>query len=295
MAKREKERICEEMPPWMITFSDVMTLMLTFFVLLVSMSKIDERRKLVVLGSIVGAFGWDRSYDVMTLDDTKRTVDPGVIEDEEDLASLKPMLWEDVDKDLNFQSDRFVQILSINAEILFSPGQTTLSPRGLQLLDRMLPVLLQLKYPLLIAGHTGSLRDELGVDYRSGDAERVPDLSWRISLNRSLAIYSYLIQQGVSPDMLRMEAFGRFRPLYNTNDAEERSRNRRVDLVLDKRNAPEQSMEVGQSVRDLTPETRPDTYDVDGFQFRLRAPVNPEAIPVEPPGATQPGAGGQTP
>lgn len=275
MGKRVKKQICEEMPPWMITFSDVMTLMLTFFVLLVSMSKIDERRKLVVLGSIVGAFGWDTSYDVMTTQDTKRTVEPGVIENEEDLSALKPMLWEDVNKDINFQSDRFVQILSINVELLFTPGQTGLSDGGRQLLDRMLPVLLRLEHPLLIAGHTASLRDELGVEYRSGDSDIVPDLSWRISLNRSLSIYSYLLQQGMNPDMLRMESFGRFRPLYNTNDAEERGRNRRVDLVLDKRNAPENALEVERTVQELTPDVRKDTYDVNGFEFRLRDPETP--------------------
>jgi chemotaxis protein MotB len=293
MGRRKKKIICEEMAPWMITFSDVMTLMLTFFVLLVSMSKIDERRKLVVLGSIVGAFGLDTSYDVMTLDNTKRTVDPGVIEDEEDLAALKPMLWEDVEKDLDFQSDRFVQILSINAEVLFAPGQTALSAKGTELLNRMLPVLLELKYPLLIAGHTGSLRDELGTQYRSGDADMVPDLSWRISINRALAVYSYLLRQGMSPDMLRMESFGRFRPLYNTNDPEERARNRRVDLVLDKRNAPDSARAVDQTVQELNPEVRKDTYDVNGFEFRLTDPETPPLAAPAPEGA--PPEGGATP
>ncbi|MDD4732333.1 MAG: flagellar motor protein MotB [Desulfovibrio sp.] len=276
MAKRKKKQICEEMAPWMITFSDVMTLMLTFFVLLVSMSKIDERRKLVVLGSIVGAFGWGQSEDVMATQPTKRTVDPGTFEGVDDLASLKPMLWEDVNQDLNFQSDRFVQILSINAELLYAPGQTGLTERGRTLLDRMLPVLLQLDHPLLIAGHTGSLREELGVEYRSGDGDRIPDLSWRISLNRALAVYSYLLDQGMDPAMLRVEGFGRFRPLYNTNDPEMRSWNRRVDLVLDSRNQPDRALEVERVVRELTPEVRPDTYDVDGFEFSLPDPVAPE-------------------
>lgn len=291
MGRRKRKISCEEMPPWMITFSDVMTLMLTFFVLLVSMSKIDERRKLVVLGSIIGAFGWDSSFDVMTTDPTKRTVEPGVFEDVDDLASLKPMLWEDVEKDLDFQSDRFVQILSINAELLFAPGQTGLSPRGQALLERMLPVLRELKYPLLIAGHTGTLRDELGTDYRSQDADVVPDLSWRISLNRSLSVYTYLLRQGMRSEMLRLEAFGRFRPLYNTNDADQRNRNRRVDLVIDKRNAPEQAAEVERRVEQASPVVRPDTYDVNGFRFRLNEPEQPTEVgpgvvrqPVQPEG-----------
>lgn len=285
MAKREKKQICEEMAPWMITFSDVMTLMLTFFVLLVSMSKIDERRKLVVLGSIVGAFGWGQSSDVMTTQRTKQTVEPGVFEDEEDLAALKPMLWEDIEQDLNFQSDRFVQILTINAELFFNPGQTGLSNQGRALLDSMLPVLLDLEYPLLIAGHSGNLREELGVEYRPQDSKQIPDLSWRISLNRALSVYSYLLEQGMDSQMLRLEAFGRFRPLYNSNDPDMRSWNRRVDLVLDRRSAPERPMQVEQAIQEAQPEVRPDTYDVDGFEFSLPDPLEEETVPppVEAP------------
>ena len=273
MAKRKRNKPCEEMPPWMITFSDVMTLMLTFFVLLVSMSKIDERRKLVVLGSIIGAFGWDTSFDPMTLDDTKRTVEPGVMEHETDLESLKPMLWEDVEKDLDFQSNRFVQILSINAELLFLPGESRLSARGMEMLTNMLPVLRALNYPLLIAGHTGSVRDELGTDYRSGDGDRLPDLSWRISLNRSLAVYTFLLDQGISPQMLQVEAYGKYRPLYDANDALQRDRNRRVDLVLDKRNSPELAVEAERVTEDLAPEPDNRTYEVDGFRFELPTPA----------------------
>jgi chemotaxis protein MotB len=273
MAKKVKKLICEEMPPWMITFSDVMTLMLTFFVLLVSMSQIDSRRKLVALGSIIGTFGWqDASYEVYSRKDTRRTVEPGPI-DSGDLEPLKALKWENINSDINFRSNRFVQILSINSSLLFTPDGTTLSDAGRALIDEYMPVLAQVQYPLLLAGHTSGLRDELGLDYQPGDDEQNPDLSWRLSLTRTLAVYRYLIERGMRPDMLRVEAFGKYMPYYPEATAESRARNRRVDIVLDKRN-----LDVGEQLRDLPPQTAPkdETIDVNGFEFDLRPPPGME-------------------
>ncbi|MBC17345.1 OmpA/MotB domain protein [Pseudodesulfovibrio profundus] len=266
MAKKEKKQICDEMPPWMITFSDVMTLMLTFFVLLVSMSQIDARRKLVALGSIIGTFGFNQaSYEVFSKKDTRRTVEPGPI-DTGDLEPLKELKWENVDDDINFRSNRFVQILSINSSLLFGPDGTTLSQEGEATLDRFMPVLIQVQYPLLLAGHTAELRDELGLNYQPGDDEQNPDISWKISLGRSLAVYRFLLDRGMRPDQLRVEAFGKFMPYYPQNTAENRAKNRRVDIVLDKRNT-----DATERIRELTPSIRQpvETLDVNGFEFRI--------------------------
>ncbi|QJB56292.1 flagellar motor protein MotB [Pseudodesulfovibrio sp. zrk46] len=269
MAKKEKKLICEEMPPWMITFSDVMTLMLTFFVLLVSMSTIDSRRKLVALGSIIGTFGFqDASYEVFSKKDTRKTVEPGPI-DSGDLEPLKELQWENVDQDINFRSNRFVQILSINSTLLFAPDSNELSPQGQALLQSFMPVFAQVQYPLLLAGHTSELRDELGINYEPGDDTENPDLSWRISLNRTLAVYQFLIDRGMRPQMLKVEAFGKYKPFYPQNTSENRAKNRRVDIVLDKR-----SLDAGERLQQLSPAVRQpaNTTDVDGFEFDLSAP-----------------------
>ncbi|MEF2230366.1 MAG: flagellar motor protein MotB [Pseudodesulfovibrio sp.] len=273
MAKKPKKLVCEEMPPWMITFSDVMTLMLTFFVLLVSMSQIDARRKLVALGSIIGTFGFqDASYEVFSRKDTRRTVEPGPI-DSGDLEPLKELNWEEMEKDLDFRSNRFVQILSINSSLLFAPDSTALSEAGKGLLDGFMPVLSQVQYPLLLAGHTAALRDELGLAYQPDDDDRVPDLSWKLSLARTLAVYRHLIDRGMRPDMLRVEAFGKFMPFYPQNTPENRARNRRVDIVLDKR-----AVDTGERIRAMAPTLHApsQTMSVDGFEFDLRPPAGLE-------------------
>ncbi|WP_272699167.1 OmpA/MotB family protein [Desulfovibrio sp. Fe33] len=270
MAKKKKKQECEGIPLWMVTFADCMTLMLTFFILLVSMATIDQRRKLVALGSIIGTFGFNKqSYDTFSKEDTKKTVEPGPM-DSGDLEPLQSLKWENVDADINFSSNRFVQILSINASLLFGSDGSALSPAGRATLDRFMPLLRQVEYPLLLAGHTSDMRDELGMNYQPGDDERNPDLSWKLSLNRTLAIYSYLLANGMSPDMLRVEAFGKYRPHYPPNTAENRARNRRVDIVLDKR-----SSRLGDRIVETAPAPprRDDTMSVDGFEFDVSTPA----------------------
>ena len=237
MAREKKAPPPEEQPAWLVTFTDLMTLLLTFFVLLVSMATLDERRRLIVLGSIIGTFGTGTSFDVLSTVDTRRSVEPGPLEMDKsvDLEPLREMVWEDVNKDLDFAENKFVQVFTINADTLFEPGEARISARGRQLLESLLPVLLRVDQPLLVAGHTSNLRDEQGVDYRVA-TEEVVDPSWRISFGRAMAVYRFLLDAGMDPELLRMEAFGKYHPRYGSQTADERRRNRRVDLVLDKRN-----------------------------------------------------------
>ncbi len=269
MAKKKRKKICGEMAPWMITFSDVMTLMLTFFVLLVSMAKVDEHRKMVVLGSIIGTFGWGESTDPMSTQKSNSTVDPGVIEGEADLQMLKPMLWEDGENDLNFESNHFVQVFSINSELLYQPGSTELSQSGMEFLDKIVPVIKNVQYPLLIAGHTSSLRDELRADYQYTDAETLPSPAWKISLYRALGVYRYLLAAGVEATRLSVESFGSFHPHYSGNDPNERDKNRRVDIVLDKRNSEDNVQELENALKENESKPEKENYDIDGFKFEL--------------------------
>lgn len=287
---KKKSKACAEMPAWLITFSDMMTLMLTFFVLLVSMATIDERRQLIVLGSIIGTFGHNQlTVDPLAAGKNRSAKEPGPMTDVDDLEPLKDLLWEDAENDLRFQSNRFVQILSISADVLFEPDSTTLSARGRDLLQRISPVLAEVDYPVLLAGHTSTLRDELGLDYTVGDEDVQPDISWMLSMNRALSVYRFLLDEGVDPDSMRVEAYGRFHPRYNENTPEGRSQNRSVDIVLDKR-----STDMRRELQRLLPEgqTEDGRLNIDGFEFDVDKSGNEGTGTVVPASPAPEGEGG---
>lgn len=269
MAKRKKKQEEGGGASWLITFSDMMTLMLTFFVLLVSMSVTDERRKLIVLTSVTGAFGeGSGNLNPATQTESQRIVDPGPMElKTDDLSPLKDLLWEDDKEDLNFQENQYVQIFSISEDVLFNPGTTQLSNRGVVLLNRIMPWMLRIKHPLLLAGHTSALRDEAGKEYEvsfTRDAELSP--TWNLSFMRVMSVYSYLKGRGIPTDQMMVEAFANYHPRWSDNNPKGRKKNRRVDIVLDKRN-----MQWIKKLEDLTREApkKKKQFDFKDFKFDL--------------------------
>ena len=277
MARRKtRPRKGDSDPAWLMTFTDLMTLLLVFFVLLISMSVIDERMRLVTIGSVSRVFG--SGHDLFNplasrerLSRYPSRVEPGAMEgDPDDLAQIRDMLFDDVNKDLDFQQNRFVQIISINDDVLFDPGGYVLRESGVAQLDRLLPFLQRINYPLLVAGHTSVPRDEAG-NYTVVKGQLGMDQTWLISFRRAHAVYSHLVSRGIDPQQLSMEAFGQFRPRFSNNTPEGRRRNRRVDIVLDRRN-----VEWIRKVEELRGEVpvRRDTH-FRGFRFDLTVPGRP--------------------
>ncbi len=244
MAKKKKKKSAsgEETPEWLVTFSDVMTLLLTFFVLLLSMSSmIDVKKQYLALGSLSSAFGIGmENLSIMgkKISKTPELLEPGVMESE-DLEPLKNLLWEDFSEDLDFRENKFIQIFSINAEVLFLKNSSELTPSGKAILKKIAPILKNVKYPVMIGGHTSLYERpdiEKLVTMKKGleDIKKI-DTSWILSVKRCITVYRYLLSQGVPSDKLIIEAYGKYRPLYSNDTMLGRKKNRRVEFILDKR------------------------------------------------------------
>ena len=179
-----------------------------------------------------------QTMSVLGQEKTKIMLEPGPMTDKKpkEMATLKKKLWEDETKDLEFMSNKFVQILSIHSDLLFPPGETELSPQGKDMLSTIAPYLNELKYPVLLAGHTSIIEDERREDIFATLPESETNPSWSISLRRVTSVYRYLLDQGVEDNKLKVEAFGKYKPRYSNNNRKGRKKNRRVDIILDKRN-----------------------------------------------------------
>ena len=116
------------------------------------------------------------------------------------------------------------------------------------------------------------MRDEFGLDYQKSQSQSELDLSWKLSLARSLAVYRFLLGQGVKPELIRLEAFGRFRPRYSNQSAQGRKRNRRVELVLDKRISSWEAEKIAQAKSNLKPKVKSNQFIYKDFIFKLNEP-----------------------
>lgn len=269
----------------MLTFSDMVTLMLTFFVLLVSMSYVDERRKKDALVSTQSMAGLGvTTFNPLGTQKPNVMVQPGPMSGSpDDLESLREFLWENADEDLDVQSNRYVNIISISSDVLFEPGSANLSPKGQFMLDRIVPEIKNLAFPVLVAGHTSIDREEKQDSYRVLLDNNAFSSSWRLSLLRALAVYQFLRSKGVQNLEIMNEAFGEYHPRMSNQTPEGRKANRRVDIILDKRNADNIEKLKKQEESNKKP---PDSYEINNFRFKLDAPPPPLN-----PGQSSPGTG----
>lgn len=271
MRRRKQSSSAPGIPVWMITFSDLVTLLMTFFIVLVSMaSLIDVYKRKVALGSVSGTFGTGApSLDDLTTEDTRTTVEPGPVNLFEDLASLEAQLWEERDQDLRFESNGFLQRVSISADALFGAGSAELTHRGRAVLDRLLPVMNNSSYPLSLSGHTADGLGEFGPEYERRFQEGM-DFSWELSLARVGAVYRYFVDGGIDPEKLRVEAFGRFRPAGDNQTPTGRRSNRRVDITLDRRIGSWSAELESKRIREEAKATS--SFKVWDFFFQFDAP-----------------------
>jgi chemotaxis protein MotB len=128
--------------------------------------------------------------------------------------------------DVRVVGDRFV----FQSEVLFSPGQATVSSEGLPDLDALADAILQLEdeipddinWVLRIDGHTDS-RPISNVQFPS---------NWELSAARAISVAKYLVDQGVAPARLVAAGFGEFNPLDPAETEEAYMRNRRIEFKL---------------------------------------------------------------
>jgi chemotaxis protein MotB len=249
-----------------------MTLMLTFFVVLVAMSIFDERSSLQVLDSISGTFGSKgASFNPFQDDLELEMKQPGPISAKStNLENIRRTLFDD-NEDVRLRQNALVMEISFNSAFMFSPGSAALTPSGSMMLDRLAPYLGDMKYPMLIAGHTGPRSEEEGAAYVMNTGRAYADSTWELSMDRSLAVYRHYLSRGIASSRMSMEAFGQYRPGFSNNTAEGRRNNRRVALILDKRNSG-----VAGAIESIGRKKQPDrNFFFRGFEFNLEYPDLP--------------------
>ncbi|NLI81094.1 MAG: OmpA family protein [Deltaproteobacteria bacterium] len=229
MARKPSELLPAHSNGWVVTYTDLCTLLLTFFVLLVSMSTIDSRRERKVLDSLTGSFGpmpGGRSFA-----GSPRGTE--AVERKPRSASGKSLNLQ-MFRDLNVKnhleqeavrSDKDRTILEISEKVLFQPGSTELNGEITTYLSEVAAHLKDGDDPIEIRGHTDlfeGIRD-------SGWS----DQSWQLSLKRAQAVFAFFQAQGIDPKRMSCHGYSYYRPAVNSREFPLLSeRNQRVEIVL---------------------------------------------------------------
>jgi len=232
-------------PMWIVTFSDMVTLLLTFFVLLLSMASMDRVKFQAASQSLSSAFG----QGVLASSQTAEMAKPQVISYtpvNDDFTSrvyrrLKTKLRElKLNKKVKLIKDRGAVVLRIDESILYSSGQQQLNPEAFPVLRKVAELVRPLPLNLKVEGHTDDRGDELA--------------NWDLSVSRAVAVLRFLASNQLVP-LPRMSAtgYGSQKPLFPNNSDRERALNRRVEFVLESQGDPNQELPYLIDAREQAP------------------------------------------
>lgn len=225
MAKRPKKQEAGA-PAWMVTFSDMVTLLLTFFVLLLSMANMDKIKFQAASESLQSAFGVMRTGAKTEIGKPK-VVEFAPIADDFTSRLYQRMMVDfnrlKIDKRISLVKDRGAVVLRVEESILFAPGVTTLSPEAAPALRQVAELIRNLPLHLRIEGHT---------DSTPSSAQGLSN--WDLSMGRAISVLKFFEGEKLIP-LERMSAvgYGDQRPVDTSGTPEGNARNRRVEFVLE--------------------------------------------------------------
>lgn len=215
-------------PAWMVTYGDLMSLLLTFFVLLVSFSSIQMAKFQKALGSLKGALGvlpreesvlkqWEPVMPQLT-DYQKRRVYKVI-------SQLRNVVkTEGLEQNISMESTGNGIIIRIESPILFGLGEAELKPSAYPILNKILEMTQQWPNNIRIEGHT----DDLPIH-----TSRFPS-NWELSTARALSVLRYFLQRGaIEPQRLAAVGYGQYHPLVPNNSPANRAKNRRVEIYIE--------------------------------------------------------------
>lgn len=221
----------EGAPAWIVTFADLMSLLLTFFILILSFANMDIVRFRDMLGSIQDAFGVQvkrREADYVAFSPTQfERKDIEISQENEQIlsmvAQMRAILQNDtsLQKSAGLEADDQGLVLRVDNEMMFERGSAALKPGAKQALETVIRILKDYNMDLVIRGHT----DDVPVSNAQFPS------NWELSAARATASLRYILEKGgFSPSRMRAVGYADTRPLVPNNTEENRQKNNRAEF-----------------------------------------------------------------
>jgi chemotaxis protein MotB len=236
MAKKKTGGDCPSCPPrWIVQFGDMMSLLLVFFILLLSMSSIDAKKVTEAIGSLTGALSvLEGGTQSEVSRDRMQLATPIVPESETDeFVNRVTVTISEFNEIIKRQGgEETIQIkeaidgfmIQLPASLLFRSGRAEIVSADALLLLKRIAILtdtMPSDLEIVVRGHTDN--QEIGEGSQFGDA-------WSLSSARSVAVVKELINDGVKPKRLSAASYASFQPVATNATEQGRARNRRVEI-----------------------------------------------------------------
>lgn len=255
------KKVEEGLPAWVMTFADLMSLLLAFFVLLFSFSELDKQKFKELSGSMKDAFGVQDEVQVRdapkgisliarefspgrptptplnvvrqeTTNDKQRMMDVGrkMGGDKQDadradaLRKFQAGLETEIDDGLvEVESEGSQIVVRIREKGSFASGTADLEPSVVPIIEHIGALISNLPGQVNVVGHTDSVPISTP-RFRS---------NWELASARAVSVLHYLMDATRLPaQRFHVEGYGDTRPVASNDTSEGRALNRRVEVIL---------------------------------------------------------------
>jgi chemotaxis protein MotB len=246
-AKKEKKKAPEEedehecpdgAPAWVMTFADLVTLLMVFFILLFAMGSIEDEKWRQIKSSLRDALGQEDipeagirdGLDVIkeqVLDETTvhavDEVGAMVAKEVEEIASeVEEFVFKNkLSGKVDVSSDERGAIITLSDTVMFPPGKSRMTYTGDEIIKQVFDILQQFSYQVKIEGHTDNVPMK---------TQQYPS-NWELSAARAAEVARKLVVAGFPPTQLSIEAFAQYRPKVPNDSRQGRATNRRIEIV----------------------------------------------------------------
>lgn len=246
--RRKKVENHENLERWLVSYADFVTLLFAFFVVMYSISSVNEGKYKILSTAIMDAFTLDKPLtapvslfeqppsivDPLPLEqepyaelEKRRELSEAILQEREKLGNvskqfediLSPMIKENL---ISVNKHDFWVELQMSSELLFNSGSDELSKRATDVLKLISEVVAPLPNSISVEGYTDNIPIET-VIFRS---------NWDLSSSRATSVVHELLKDGLDPLRLSAVGYGEYHPIADNNTEKGRFQNRRVTLVI---------------------------------------------------------------
>ncbi|GAC1404063.1 MAG: flagellar motor protein MotB [Candidatus Velthaea sp.] len=233
--KKDEEKLeSAGMMRWLLTYADMITLLLALFIILFSISTINKVKLQRLVHDLGGGFNSKDAINTppnggMTGTDSGNKGDQNLQEIQRQIRDYvkKNRLQDKVQTRID---KRGLVITLLTDKAMYESGSADLRPETSALLDRIDGALKKNKSEIRVEGNT----DNVPI------ATSAYPTNWELSAARATGVTRYLVEHdGLSPARISFAGYGQFRPAHPNDTEDHRHQNRRVDIVILNLNSPQ--------------------------------------------------------
>ncbi len=234
---------------WLVSYSDFVTLLFAFFVVMYSISQVSEGKYRVLSNTLLEAFSVPESaINPIQVGDPSRSISPSAIDVEvppqdnsaDQSEGSANTDWLSIEEQVNQQfvdliDDHLLTVnsnelwleLELNSNILFPTASADPSLQAKGIFEEIAGMFSSYNNPVQVEGFT----DNVPINNRRFNS------NWELSAARAASVVKLLARNGVSPERLSAVGRGEFQPIADNNSADGRAKNRRVVVMISKQAA----------------------------------------------------------